>query len=185
MANPLFARILPKEAAARGQLVEYKGKVSEFDRLMEIVEADIAAISENSQLQNWRDASVDIRLEFAWADGMQGIPAIDGRASAQLPAVCQRCLKAFELSLDTSVNMLVVTAAESADVKRHEVWELEDEALRLIDVVEEALVMAMPLAPTHATGESCIALTIENTESGSETARPFADLRSQMGKTNN
>jgi uncharacterized metal-binding protein YceD (DUF177 family) len=185
MANPLFARILPKEAATLGQLIEYKGEVGDFERLSEIVAADIAALSEDMQPRNWRAASVAIRLEFAWADGLEGIPAINGRASAKLPAVCQRCLEAFDLSLDTAVNMLLVTPAESVDVDKHEVWELEDEAFRVLDIVEEALVMAMPLAPTHDSGESCAAMTIENTDSGSETGRPFADLKSQLEKMNN
>ena len=184
MTNPLIERILPKEAAALGQLVEYKGEIGDFERLVENVEADIAALSAELQPQNWRAAPVDIRLEFAWADGLEGIPAINGRASAQLPVVCQRCLEAFDLSLDTSVNMLLVTSAESAEVDRYEVWELADEALRILDIVEEALVMAMPLAPAHEADETCAAMTIENTDSGSETVRPFADLRSQLEKTN-
>lgn len=184
MANPLFARILPKEAAARGQLFEIKEKVGEFDRLVEIVEADIAAVSRNSQPQNWRDMPVAIRLEFAWADGMEGVPVIHGRVSAQLPATCQRCMTAFNMLLDSSVNMVIVTPAKLADVERYEVWELEDEDFRLVDVVEEVLIMAMPLAPTHETGESCTAVTIEDADSGSETVRPFADLKSQMEKTN-
>lgn len=185
MANPLFARILPKEAAALGQLIECKGEVGEFERLVEIVEADIAALSAELQPQNWRAASVDIRLEFAWADGLEGIPAIYGRAAAQLPAVCQRCLQVFDLSLDTAVSMLLVTPAESADVDRFELWELADETCRVLDIVAEALVMAMPLAPTHEPGESCAGMTIEKTDSGPETVRPFADLRSQLEKMNN
>ena len=182
MANPLFARILPKEAAAIGQLIECKGEIGDFERLAEIVEADIAALSADTQPQNWRAAPVDIRLEFAWAAGLESVPAINGRATAQLPAVCQRCLEAFDLSLDTSVNMLLVAATESADLDRYEVWELEDGALRIADIVEEALVMAMPLAPTQ---ESCVGLGVENRDAGSETTRPFADLRSQLEKRNN
>jgi uncharacterized metal-binding protein YceD (DUF177 family) len=185
MANPLIERILPKEAAALGQLIEYKGKVGDFDRLVEIVEADIAAISTRLEPQNWRAEPVDIRLEFGWADGLQDVPAISGRAAAVLPAVCQRCLTSFDLALEASVNMLLLAAGQAAEVETHEVWELEDEAIQALDVVEEALVMAMPLAPTHEAGETCKALTVESEDSGSETVRPFADLRSQMEKTNN
>jgi len=185
MANPLFERILPKEAAALGQLIEYKGEVGHCERLVEIVAADIAALSADTQPQNWRAAPIAIRLEFAWAEGLTGVPAINGRVTAQIPAVCQRCLEAFDLALDAPVNMLLVTSADAADVDRYEIWELADEALRIVDIVEEALVMAMPLAPTHEPGESCVSVTIENTDSGSETIRPFAGLRSQLEKTNN
>lgn len=184
MANPLFARVLPMELAACRQLIEYKGKVGEFERLAEIVEADIAAVSEDLRPRRWRAEPVDIRLEFGWADGLQGIPVIIGRAAAQIPAVCQRCLTVYELSLDASLKILLVKPGELADVAEYDVWELEDEALRLIELVEEAFVMAMPLSPTHASSESCAVLVAENTVPGPETARPFADLRSKMEKLN-
>ena len=152
--------------------------------MVEIVEADIAAVSEELRPRRWRAEPVDIRLEFAWADGLQKIPLVTGRASAQIPAVCQRCLRVFELSLDAPLKMLLVKPGELADVTEYDLWELEDEALRLIDMVEEAFVMAMPLAPTHASGEPCAIVAAENTAQGPETARPFADLRSQMEKLN-
>jgi uncharacterized protein len=185
MANPLFDRVVPKEFAARGQLIECKGKMGDFERLVEFVEADIAAVSEDMRPQRWRAEPVDIRLQFGWADGPQGVPSLTGRASAQIPAVCQRCLEAFELSLEASLKMLLVEPGEWPDLAGYEVWELEEEALRLADIVEESLVMAMPLAPTHGSMESCAGLLVENIASGLETVRPFADLRSKMEKSNN
>lgn len=185
MANPLIARILPKEAAERGQLIEYKGEVGDFDRLVEIVEADIAAVSRRLRPQNWRAEPVDIRLKFGWADDLQGAPAVNGRASTILPVVCQRCLEAFDLSLDASVNMLLLVAGEAAKVDTQEIWELEEEGFQALDVVEEALVMALPLAPTHEDGEACRALSVESKDCGPETVRPFGDLRSQMEKSDN
>ena len=185
MANPLFDRVLPKESAARGQLIECKGKVGDFERLVEIIEADLAVVPEDIRPQRWRAEPVDIRLEFGWVDGLQGIPGITGRASAHIPVVCQRCLEAFELSLDASLKMLVVKPGEWPDLPEYEVWELEEEALRLVDLVEESLVMAMPLAPSHDSLESCARPAVENTESGPEKVRPFADLKSQMEKSNN
>lgn len=188
MANPLFDRVLPKELASLGQVIEVKGKVSDFNRLVEIVEADLAAVSEDVRPRRWRAAPVDIRLEFAWVDAPQEIPAVTGRVSAQLPAVCQRCLEAFELTLDASLSMLLVRpdveSGESPDPAEYEVWELEEETLRPLDLVEESLVMALPLAPTHESRDSCGTLVEEIAESGSETTRPFADLKSQLEKSN-
>ena len=185
MVNPLFDRVLPQELANCKQVIDCKGDIGSLERLTEIVEADIAAVSGDVGSQGWRAKPIDIRLEFGWADGVEGISAITGSASAHIPAVCQRCLKVFELALDTSIKVLLVRLGDSLDVADYEVWELEEETLQLADIVEESLVMAMPLAPTHESMESCVALAVENTDSGSETARPFADLRSQLEKTNN
>lgn len=188
MANPLSDRVQPKELATRGQCIEFKGKVSDFERLAEIVEADLAALSAELRPRGWRAAPVAIRLEFAWAGGPQQIPAINGRIIAKIPAVCQRCLEAFELELDSSVRMLLAgpdaEPGETPDLAEFEVWELDEETLRPLDIVEESLVMAMPLAPTHDFDESCVALANELVESGPDTARPFADLKSRMEKSN-
>ena len=182
MVNPLIDRVLPQESAACRQVIDYKGSVGDFERLTEIVAADIAAVSGDVESQGWRAKPVDIRLEFGWADGAQGVPTVTGSASAHIPAVCQRCLKVFELALDASLKVLLVKAGASLNLADYEVWELEEETLQLADIVEESLVMAMPLAPTHESMESCVALAVENTDSGSETVRPFADLRSQLEK---
>lgn len=187
MANPLFDRVLPKELASIEQCFEFKGKIDDFDRLTEIIAADLAAVSAGMRPRRWRAAPVDIRLDFAWADAGQEIPAVTGRFSAQIPAVCQRCLDVFELSLDASLRMLLVrsdtTSGELPDLAEYEVWEFEDETLRPFDLVEESLVMTIPLAPAHESGDSCGMLAEEIAGSGSETARPFADLRSQMEKS--
>ena len=41
MANPLLDRALPEELADRRQVFELKGKIEDFPRLVEIVEADL------------------------------------------------------------------------------------------------------------------------------------------------
>ena len=41
MGNPLRDRALPEELADRSQVFELKGKLDDFGRLVEIVEADL------------------------------------------------------------------------------------------------------------------------------------------------
>jgi uncharacterized metal-binding protein YceD (DUF177 family) len=184
MANPLFDRALPEDLATIRQHIEYKGEIAESNRLVKIVEAELATVSEDTWPRGWRAATVDIRLDFAWMDLQQKIPTVSGRVSAAIPAVCQRCLEVFDLTLDVSVDMLLISPnvqnddfGETAD---HEVWDLEEEELRPYDIVEESLVMAIPLAPRHESPAACGALAGEIAESGLKTTRPFADLRSQM-----
>lgn len=188
MANPLFDRALPEDLASIGQRIEYKGKISEFHRLVEIVEAELKTVSEDIWPRRWQDAAVDIRLDFAWADLQQNIPRVTGRISAEMPAVCQRCLEVFNLSLEVALEMLLVRAdAQGDDIEQTaecEIWEIGEEALRPGDIVEESLVMSIPLVPRHQSEDACGVLAGEIAESGLKTARPFADLRSQMEKPN-
>jgi uncharacterized metal-binding protein YceD (DUF177 family) len=54
--------------------------------------------------------------------------------------------------------------------------------VRAVDFVEESLIMAMPFAPVHESDESCKALHGPVENDTPDTIRPFADLRSKMGK---
>ena len=184
MANPLLDDVLPAELAERSQVFEIKAEVGEFPRLVEIVEKDLLAIAGGDIPRDWRQAPVAIRLAFAWADVDRELPRVSGRVSARLTTVCQRCLEAFELPVVADVDLLL-RAADSASQSGAqtgdtEIWELDKERVRLVDLVEECLVMTMPLAPMHETKDACGPLARGMAEIDEPMTRPFANLRAQM-----
>jgi uncharacterized metal-binding protein YceD (DUF177 family) len=65
-----------------------------------------------------------------------------------------------------------------------EIWEVEGNAIRPLDIVEEALIMALPLSAVHPSRDECGPLTDNVTDEKIETVRPFMDLRAQMNKAN-
>ena len=75
--------------------------------------------------------------------------------------------------------------SEAAQAVVKEITDAGGEAIRLMDVVEESVVMALPLAPLHASTSDCGALAEQIAGSATDTVRPFADLRAQMDKMNN
>ena len=184
MANPLLDYVLPAELAERGQIFEIKGEIGEFSRLVEIVEKDLSTIADGESPRKWRQAAVAIRLAFGWADVDRRLPRVTGRVSARLTTVCQRCLEAFELPVVADVDMLLtVSGSGSPDYGASgdaEIWELEEQRLRLADLVEECLVMAIPLAPVHEKKEECGSLASNTADIREPTTRPFAGLRAQM-----
>jgi len=188
MSNPLFDTVLPEKLAKRGQRIDFKSKISDFERLVEIIATDLAGIAAASRPRNWQAGQVEIRLEFARVGSGKGIPAVNGRVLARVPAICQRCLEAFDLALDAPLRLLLLEADEETgeipDFAGYEVWEMESDNIRPIDIVEESLVMAMPLAPVHATMKDCGARFEINEEDEAEQVRPFADLKSQMERSN-
>ena len=103
--------------------------------------------------------------------------SLKGRVETSVPAVCQRCLGAMRLPLQLQLDLLLA-AGEAGDGQ--EVWELEDETVRPLDVIEESMIMAMPLAAMHRQGERCDAPQ-RTAETPSESkVRPFADLKAQL-----
>lgn len=185
MANTLLDRALPEELADRCQAFELEGKIEDFQRLVEIVEADLDVLAAEFRPRNWRAAPVNIRLGFAWLDTRREIPVLEGEISTDIAAVCQRCLEPFELSLETKLKMLLLkTPAATTPQDEFEIWEVEGDAVRPLDIVEEALIMALPFSAVHPSIDLCGPLAQKVAEESRKTVRPFADLRSQLNKPN-
>lgn len=187
MANPLLDRVSPEDLAGCGQVIETEEKIQNLTRLLEIIEADLAAVPAQLVPAQWRTAPVGIKLEFSWADGSKEIPALKGRVAAAIAAVCQRCLEPCEIAVETDLNMLLLRQLpQSNEVETGlpdgEVWELAEDTIRPLDIVEEALIMALPLSPVHSSQDLCGPLADNVASEKSDTVRPFADLKSQMGK---
>ena len=60
-----------------------------------------------------------------------------------------------------------------------EVWELDDETICPADVVEEALIMAMPFAAMHEDPAACREFDTASSDEV-QTTKPFAGLKSQL-----
>ena len=185
MVNPLLDRARPEELAKCGQVIEVTAEISDFRRLAEIAEEELSAVAAEKHPREWQAAAVNIRLEFGWAGAGGDIPALKGEIVTNIAAVCQRCLEPFELPLRTTLNMLLLRTAD-ADTGQgeFEIWEVEEDAIRPFDIVEEALIMALPLSTLHQSSKLCGPLDENLASDNDETVRPFADLRSRMNETN-
>ena len=186
MGNPLRDRRTPSELAARGQLIEFSEKIGDFEQLAAIVESDLEALDPDKLPSDWRNATVYGQLAFGFAAAHGGLhptglwPAVEGRVAVTVDAVCQRCLEPFQLPLVTELR-LVFGGDQAAAVEDagYEVWEVEQDQFRPMDLVTEALVMAMPLAATHIDDAVCHEPEAIEEDSG-DRIRPFAALKSQM-----
>jgi len=180
MGNPLRDRRTPSELAASGQVIEIEEKITNFERLAGIVEADLLTLDPDKLPSDWRDTVVAGRLGFSFSDTHNSVPALHGEVEVTIDAVCQRCLEPFRLPLAAELRLLFVEKnAATVKVDGYEKWELAEEKLRPLDLVEEALIMAMPFAAMHANDESCNKPEEVIDEPGGK-VQPFATLRSQM-----
>jgi hypothetical protein len=181
MANPLTDRAPPARLAASGQVIETKGQLSDLERLKQVVDADMAGLKSGARPKKWQQAPIDIRLAFGWADARQQIPALEGQISARIDAVCQRCLEPFELSLNAQLKLLLLAPhGEAMASEEYEIWETAEDTVRPLDIVDEALIMAMPYSPTHDDPAKCGPLANKLQSQQSKMVRPFADLKAQM-----
>lgn len=181
MTNPLFDRATPVGLARAGQVIECKEKLQSFVRLAGAVEAELAGLTGQDRPTAWRQVPVSIRLRFGFADAADRVPVVVGDASTAVTAVCQRCLECFELPLVADFSYVLQAPDESApEVTGYDAWELGEPAIRPVDLVDEALLMAWPLATAHASSTECGPLAQRLATETEDKVHPFADLKAKL-----
>lgn len=188
MGNPLQDRRTAAEFASVGQHIEFTDKISSFEGLAAIVEADLAALDPDKIPTGWRDRAIYGELKFGFLDASGGIPTVSGKATTEVDAVCQRCLEPFRLTLIVEPNLVLLNQDQGDDgYEELEVWELEEAMLQPLSIVEELLIMAMPFSAMHDSMADCRAFLPDDTSKDASSdmraedlLKPFAALRSQM-----
>lgn len=132
----------------------------------------------------------DGRLEGASAGTT--LPALEGTVRARPWLVCQRCLNAYEHPLESSFQVAFVASEDdTANVPEgYEGVAAPNGRIALAALVEDELLLALPLVPLHAEPEQCAAqpepgvpeAAPEEMAPQQPTQRPFADLRMLLGK---
>ncbi len=184
MAHALADQNSPIALARSRQAFDFKGRISDFDRLAAVVRADLAALDPAEWPARWQNSPVRVELDFGFADVREALPQVTGSATVSVPAVCQRCLELCHVNISASIRYLLLEAGrESAEASGYEVWELDGDRFRPSELVQEVLLMNLPVAARHDSAEDCGSLvaridTAEQDDASS--TRPFADLRTRL-----
>jgi uncharacterized protein len=121
----------------------------------------------------------EIRYEIEGASDSRGRPALRVRLNGALQLRCQRCLESMRFDLDS--DEVLVLAATQAEIDAEPVEPdspdrlLAAEEVRVRDLLEDELILALPYAPRH---EGCEA----GAAGDSEKISPFAGLRGMLRK---
>jgi uncharacterized protein len=108
------------------------------------------------------------------------------QAGCDVTLVCQRCMKPMTARLvtDSCVFLPHSEAAAARVPEGEELMLAPDGRLRMSELVEEDLMLALPLAPLHADDEFC-AMRLEEPEPDEapvDVQKPFAALGDLMGR---
>lgn len=110
--------------------------------------------------------------------GTQGafhLPSLHLTVAAVVPAICQRCTSGMQLTLELDFDYVLANDEPEAFDGDDEVDWLEiSEEMDLKSLIEDELLMAYPLGPTH--NEACQG-SVAETE---ETYQPFAHLKEML-----
>ncbi|MEW6354669.1 MAG: YceD family protein [Pseudomonadota bacterium] len=117
----------------------------------------------------------DVDLEFG--KDAQRVPYMRGRIDARVTVVCQRCLQPLTLPLHTEPRLALVTTPEAAETlpPHYEPLLVSAQPMRLADLVEDELLLALPIVPKHA-DEQCHAGVGRAAARDAAPEKPFAAL---------
>jgi uncharacterized protein len=99
-------------------------------------------------------------------------PSLQLHIKADLPVICQRCLNQMTVNVALNYHYLVCDAANDTPSDDDEIDWLEiNHEMNLLDLIEDELLLAMPIAPTH--NEACSKTSMQS----GEKPNPFAVLK--------
>jgi uncharacterized protein len=153
-------------------------------------------LAELSRLAGWavdEQARAHLTARFHLIEKRVGVA---GRVTANLRLVCQRCLAPVETPVDDEFHVVLVSSENEMDQlpEQQDAVIANATQLELGWLLEEQLLLAMPLVPLHAKLTECVqgASSVEaneliernalQSEASLETQRPFADLREMLNQ---
>lgn len=124
-----------------------------------------------------------VSVSLRCREDLARVAVIEGEVAVAVVQQCQRCLQPYHYALESRFVFGVVPPAGSAerlDPAYEPLW-LEEDSLFVADLVEEELILALPLVPLHPEG-SCQpewSVATEPSEESERVNHPFAVLRTR------
>ena len=150
----------------RGASYEGVWPLARFERLAEVICSN--------------RGEVRAKLKFAIR---AGTPSLDGRVQAELELSCQRCLDPVKQSVQSDFRFGLIASETEADLlpKEFEPLVVSDGEQSLLQLVEDELLLSLPIVAKHEAECSDILLKHKNNDSlQQDTHRPFAGLKDLM-----
>jgi uncharacterized protein len=112
-----------------------------------------------------------------------GVPAGELSVTADAVLTCQRCLGPLRRTLESSSRLAFVAREDAPVPADHEAIAGDPERVDLAALVEDELLLSLPLIATHRAGEECLvpelplARDADAAALTQERRRPFAGLK--------
>ena len=120
-----------------------------------------------------------VQLDFGFDEN--GRRLVTGRLNARLALQCQRCLEDLRLEVDTPLRVLVLPSDEEVRaLPGEEEAVVAGESLDLLALIEDELILSLPIVPYHGDeqcSEAFNRLQREQPAPGGGSDSPFAKLK--------
>lgn len=140
MSISIPAHIEPRRLVDRGIVLNGAVPTAKMSRLNALLDAPAG----------------DVQVDLAFRRDEGGVSAMHGRYQVDVAMVCQRCLNQVVLTLDAQCDVGFVRNDEAAKnlPRDYEPVIVDEEGLDLHALIEDELLLALPVVPMHSL-ETC------------------------------
>jgi uncharacterized protein len=180
MSGPRAEEVDVQHLASQGGTIDREYPLSDFRRVQDLLPAMVGPETAGNEPR-----AVRARFGFARAGGRA---VAEVQVKAELPLICQRCLQPMLWPVDSMATLVFVAAIEAGaeEIDGRDVFEAPGGHVALGAVVEEELLLALPLVATHARQGDCAEIGRAGARSAkpvrTDAQRPFAELRELLGR---
>ena len=138
----------PWRASAAGLALEGEAGPADLPRLAEALEA--LATDGAGSAARW-----PARYSLIFQRDDAGRSVVTGTCALEIRPTCQRCLGRVDIGLDCALSLALIGNEAQADdlPPALDPAVVEHDRLRPLDLVEEELLLALPLVPMHPVGD--------------------------------
>ncbi|MHB8820743.1 MAG: YceD family protein, partial [Pseudomonadaceae bacterium] len=135
LKGPIPPHIDPRKFADRAASLQGELNLSQLQRLAESLEDDQGVV----------------RASFAFGRDEQRTVVIHSQLDVDVKMICQRCLEPVVLPIHSECDYAVVNEGSSSQhlPKGYDVLEVGEDPLDLLALVEDELLLALPIVPLH------------------------------------
>ncbi|CAM5233727.1 MULTISPECIES: YceD family protein [Pseudomonadaceae] len=135
LKGPIPPHIDPRKLADRAASLQGELSLSQLQRLAESLEDDQGVV----------------RASFAFGRDEQRTVVIHSQLDVDVKMICQRCLEPVVLPIHSECDYAVVNEGASSQhlPKGYDVLEVGEDPLDLLALVEDELLLALPIVPLH------------------------------------
>jgi len=163
--------------AKEGATLAGRWPLAQLDRL---AESALAEPGSNVDATAGREVTWQVRGELRALRGGESQIWLQLNAHTELPLECQRCLKPVVSAVDTERSFLFVRGEDAAaqlDADSEDDVLALTRALDLRELIEDELLLALPLVPRHEVCPSPLPMSAADDEAAAEAPpHPFAGL---------
>ncbi|MGH8487758.1 MAG: YceD family protein [Gammaproteobacteria bacterium] len=120
-----------------------------------------------ARLAEWIEtADGSVVVEAAFFDTEKGLHRAQGEVSGTLSVRCQRCMEPMELPIRSGLKLQFVEKASQIEPEDdYEIVRMTRGPTSLLEVIEDELILALPIAPMHPEGRCGATVTAQSSQS--------------------